>query len=168
MVPVDPDGAFCVYTSAAVHLVVDVQGSFNPTDGLGFTSTAPVRRLDTRQLPQTKPTAGSITRVETGEVGASAVLANLTMVAGTTGGYITADKCSTLMAGPQSKSNGNYPATFAIANLAVVPVDVDGAFCIYTSSSVHLIADVQGSFGATGLLHFYPTDVDRAIDTRVQ
>lgn len=98
--------------------------------------------------------------------GTTAVLVNLTMVGGATSGYITADKCSTLVAGPQTKSNGNHPANSAIANLSVVPVDADGSFCVYNEQPVHLVIDVQGSFSASGTQQFFPTTPTRVLDTR--
>ena len=39
-----------------------------------------------------------------------------TLTDATTTGYITADRCSTLTAGPQTKSTGNYAPTQNIAN----------------------------------------------------
>lgn len=171
VVAVDPDGSFCIYNHQPVHLIVDLQGLFAPPtpSGLGFTPTSPTRVLDTRQPPRSRPAAGTITRVSTGTpAGTSAVLVNLTMAGGATSGYITADKCSTLAAGAQTKSNGNHGADAAIANLSVVALDPDGSFCIYNERAVDLIVDIQGSFSTTGTQAFYPTIIDRALDTRVQ
>jgi hypothetical protein len=49
-----------------------------------------------------------------------AFLVNLTMVNGLTPGYITAERCQDVSAGPQSKSSGNFGVSTAIANLGVV------------------------------------------------
>jgi hypothetical protein len=48
-VPLDSDGSFCIYTEIASHLVVDVQGSFSPSNSLGFALSGPSRQLDTRR-----------------------------------------------------------------------------------------------------------------------
>ena len=169
VVPVDSDGSFCIYNQQAVNLVVDLQGSFSSTapSGLNFTPVAPNRKLDTRVAPLVRPTAGSITRVDTGvAANTAAVLVNLTMVDGVAAGFITADKCSALSPGPQSRSNGNHDVSTAIANLSVVPVDPDGSFCIYNQQAVNLVVDLQGSFSASGALQFFPIGPNRVLDTR--
>ena len=169
VVPVDADGSFCIYNQTPVNLVVDVQGSFSATAPSGelFTLVAPSRKLDTRVAPLSQPSAGSITRVSTGvAAGTSAVLVNLTMVNGASPGYITAGKCSVMVAGPQAASSGNHGTTTAIANLSVVPVDVDGSFCIYNQASVNLVVDLQGSFSAAGSQQFFPVGPTRVLDTR--
>ena len=48
VVPLASDGSFCIYTEIASHLIVDVQGSFSPSNSLGFVLAGPTRRLDTR------------------------------------------------------------------------------------------------------------------------
>jgi hypothetical protein len=170
VVPVDADGSFCIYTQNAVNLIVDLQGTFSPSGAQGFTAIGPDRKLDTRTAPGVTVPANSITPVNTGVApGTTAVLVNLAMTDGTAPGYITADRCSVLAQGPQSKANGNHVANAAISNLSVVPVDADGRFCIYNQSSVNLVVDLQGAFSPTGPLRFTPSPtVDRAIDTRLQ
>lgn len=169
VVPVDTDGSFCIYNQQTVNLVVDLEGSFTPpTPGaIGFTLLTPSRQLDTRLAPSTRPTAGTITRINTGAANdTTAVLVNLTMTDGAAPGYITADKCTSLTPGPQTQSSGNHGTTTAIANLAVVPIDTDGSFCIYNQQPVNLVVDLQGTFSPTGTQHFFPTGPTRVIDTR--
>lgn len=169
VVPIDADGSFCIYNQQAVNLVVDLQGSFSATapSGLNFTPVSPTRKLDTRVAPLARPTAGSITRVDTGvAANTAAVLVNLTMVDGAAAGYITANKCSALSPGSQSRSNGNHDVSTAIANLSVVPVDADGSFCIYNQRAVNLVVDLQGSFSASGALQFFHIGPTRVLDTR--
>jgi len=98
--------------------------------------------------------------------GTTAVLANIGMVDGSRPGYITADACSALHTGEQSKSNGNYPVAAAVSNLSLVPVDSDGAFCIYNQTSVDLTVDVQGVLSLDGSQHFFPVPTSRVLDTR--
>ena len=127
--PLDPDGDFCIHNQSPVDLIVDEQGFFGPTGGLNFSALGPSRVFDSGDLEVRAP--GSITRIVTGApAGTAEVLVNLTMVAPNVSGaskYITADKCSTLKAGPQTKSSGNHSAN-PVANLAVVSVDADGSF----------------------------------------
>jgi len=169
VVPVDADGAFCIYAQRAVHLVVDVQGAFTAasSEGSGFDTASMARSLDTRLAPGGAPSGGSITRVSTGApAGTTAVLANIGMVDGARPGYITADACSALQAGEQTRSNGNYPTATAVSNLSVVPIDADGSFCIYNQTTVELTVDVQGLLGPKGSQHFFPTPTSRVLDTR--
>lgn len=167
VVPVDSDGSFCIYNQTSVHLVVDTQGSFAlpSTTGYGFSPSASVRKLDTRDGGAARLAAGSITRVQT-DVVAKYVLANLAMTDATDAGYVTADKCSVLQAGPQTNSSGNYVTSTAISNLSVVPVDSGGSFCIYNQTPVHLVVDIQGSFNSSGSQQFFPSAPTRVLDTR--
>ena len=145
VVNVDPDGTFCLYTDHAAHLIVDLQGTYQTPGGRDLTTSSPTRVLDTRT--STRPTAGSITRIATGvTAGTPAVLVNLTVTGATGAGYVTADKCSTLLPGLQTNSNVNYQTGLDIANSAVVNVDRDGTFCLYTDQAAHLIVDLQGTY----------------------
>ena len=165
VVSLDSDGSFCIYSEQAVDLVVDIQGSFSASGTTKLSSMSTQRVLDTRVSDQ--PLANSITRVYTGAAsGARAALVNLAMTGATRFGYITADKCSSLHSGPQSRSNGNFRPQADVSNLSVVPLDSDGSFCIYSEQAVDLIVDVQGIFSPTGTLRFTPTNPSRVMDTR--
>lgn len=165
VVAVGSEGAFCVYNQVPTHLVIDVQGTFSPQGALRFQPLTSERLLDTRSGP--RPASGQIVAVSTGApAGTRAVLVNLAMVDATAPGYITADACSALQPGPQAKATGNHGAGGAVSNLAVVPVDADGRFCIYTQVPTHLVADVQGAFGPAGTTGFALSAPDRRIDTR--
>ena len=181
VVAVDADGSFCIYHQRPVHLIVDIQGSFSAgtselgtsglgTSGLGMAIGEPTRVLDTRgtaATPAPPPAGDSIVRVQTGAgIGTEAVLVNITMVDGNSAGYVTADRCSTLVGGAQVFSNGNHLTGAAVSNLGVVPVDADGAFCIYHQRAVHLTVDVQGSFTATADDELHLLDPRRVLDTR--
>jgi hypothetical protein len=165
VVSLDSDGSFCIYSEQAVDLVVDIQGSFSASGTTKLSSMSTQRVLDTRASDQ--PLANSITRVNTGAAsGSRAALVNLTMTGATQFGYITADKCSSLQSGPQSRSNGNFRPQADVSNLSAVPLDSDGSFCIYSELGVDLIVDVQGIFSPTGTLRFTPTNPSRVMDTR--
>jgi peptidoglycan hydrolase-like protein with peptidoglycan-binding domain len=156
----------CTFTSATAQKVVDVQGWFAPASspgGWGYTVLPATRVLDTRAGE--RPAAGSVLRVQ-GPVGASAALVNLTLVDARSAGYVTADRCSSLVPGPQTKSNGNSTVGRVTANVAVVPLDPDGTFCVYLSHATHLVVDVQGSFAPSGTLRFVPVTPVREHDSR--
>jgi hypothetical protein len=124
------------------------------------------RLIDTRTAAAKAPAAGTVIRVQA-PVGASAALVNLTLVGAKNAGYVTADACSALAEGPQTKSNGNMTPGLVSANVAVVPVDADGAFCIYLSASTHVVVDLQGTFSQAGTLRFTPITPVRRHDSRV-
>ena len=165
VIPLD-NGHFCIYNNAPVHEIADVQGVFSGNGNLSFSEFTPPR-FDTRRLG--KPGAAVITEVSTGAPGATeAVLVNLTMTEANAAGYITADRCSTLRADSNADkqfSNGNYVVGQNIANLAVVRIDTDGKFCIFTKTPVNVIADVQGRFAPSGSMKFATSSSNR-FDTR--
>ena len=169
VVPLDPDGTFCVYNLSAVHIVIDVQGSFtpDPASGLGFIAAGPVRVADTRLSPTGRPAPGSITRIETGlPPGTATALVNIAMTESSEEGYVTADRCSALAAGPQTRSSGNHPVLAAASNLAVVALDADGSFCIFNQVAIHLAVDLQGAFSATAPDELFTVAPTRLLDTR--
>jgi hypothetical protein len=165
VIPLD-GGHFCIYNNAPVHEIADVQGVFSGGGNLSFSEFTPAR-FDTRRLG--KPGAGAITEVSTGAPGGTeAVLVNLTMTEANAAGYITADRCSALRADTNADkqfSNGNYVVGQNIANLAVVRIDTDGKFCIFTKTPVNVIADVQGRFAPSGTMKFALSSSNR-FDTR--
>jgi hypothetical protein len=164
VVPVDTDGSFCVYTSTSVHVASDLQGVFSPGGALSFTPVS-TARFDTRSSG--RPAANTIRKVTTGLApGTELALVNVTMTQSDGGGYITADRCSALSPGLQQKSNANFAGGRDIANLAVVPLDADGNFCIYTERPVHLIVDVQGAFTSGGSQQLTLVGPERRLDTR--
>ena len=83
-----------------------------------------------------------------GPAGAAAAVVNLTLAEASATGYATAGPCSSMAPGMQAYSNINVVPNDTAANLAVVQLDPNGQFCVYTSVATHLIVDIQGSFAA--------------------
>ncbi len=155
-VPKGTGGKVCVFTSAAMNLIVDVNGYF-PTGT--FTGLVPARLLDTRptgttvdgqsQRAGTRP-LGSITRVRVTSRGgvsatAAAVAMNVTVTGPAAAGYLTVWPCG---ATQPNSSNLNYVAGDTIANAAFPAVGTSGEVCIFNSAATQLIVDVNGFFGA--------------------
>jgi hypothetical protein len=173
-----PSGSgYCAYASQSTHLVADTIGWFGPAagGGLGFAPLPQSRLLDTRgcrtaatsSVCKVPVEGGTIVRIEApAAAGAAAVLANLVLVEPGVDGYATAGPCSTLVAGPQRTANINAAPGEVAANLAVVPVDPDGSFCVYTSVTSHLVVDLQGVFAAGADLRLTVVAPRRALDTR--
>ena len=75
-----------------------------------------------------------------------AQLVNITLTGASGSGYVTAESCDGNVTGERSWSNGNVAVGATVANLAVVPLDALGRFCLYNSTAMHMIVDAQGFF----------------------
>ena len=92
--------------------------------------------------------------------GVAAVSLNVTVTAPNGNGYITAYSCGTL----PNASNVNYVAGQTVPNAVIAPVDGSGNVCLFTSSTTHLIVDVNGWFPVSS--DFQAFSPARLIDTR--
>lgn len=160
IIPVGAGGRISLAVGGgATHVVVDVQGWFGPagapTGGLLHTTT-PGRIVDTRvQLGLPGILVGGAVRslgvAGTGGVppsGATAVVANLTVVRPPAPGHLTAWAAGQA---PPSTSNVNFTAGQVVANQAFVPLSGYGAINLASPhTSTHLVIDVQGWFGPAG------------------
>lgn len=123
-------GDFCVYTSSAVHLVFDQVAE---TDALPL--AAPVRIVDTRTGGAKLP-AGQVLRIPTGT--GPTVVGNLTAVAPSSGGYLTAWSCDT----PRPLvSTLNFTAGQTVPNMVVARTSASGDLCVYSTAATHLLFD---------------------------
>jgi hypothetical protein len=149
-------GAICVFASAALHVIVDVNGTV-PV-GTTLSPLPPARLLDSRPSSaqpaddgvNTARAAGSVTTIQvTGRGGvlggATTVVLNVTAVGPTGPGYLTVYPCD---ATRPNTSNLNYVGGVTRANLVVVKLPTSGPnagkVCIFTSQVAHLLADVVG------------------------
>jgi hypothetical protein len=140
--PLDGSGRFCVYVASPVHVVVDLQG-FVSTSGSRVLAPTVSRVLDTRASGGARP-GGSVVQVPAGApLDAVGALANLAVVAPSAAGYVTADRCSQLAPGVQTRSNLNFARLETVSNLSLVPVG-DEVFCMVPAVTTDLLADVQG------------------------
>lgn len=173
-VPVGADGVVDVYGSGGGNVIVDMLGYYTPADiatvGRFAPLASPQRVLDTRGVATFAP---GETRAFTvpGAAGASAVAVNLTSVTATPG-YWQVYAHGT--AAPAT-SNLNSPAGWmaAIANQAIVTVDVNGAISIFSESGGDLIIDLVGTYTGVGApadsagLFVPMTNPTRIVDTRI-
>ena len=149
------DGKVCVFTQAATHLIVDVNGYFPAVSSLE--PLLPARLLESRTPGTTvdgqsqgiglRP-AGSVTVVQVaGRAGvpadASAVVLNVTVTEAAGAGYATVYPCG---GDPPTASNLNYGSGTTIANAAITKLSGDGTVCIFTQQATHLLADVTAYF----------------------
>ena len=119
------------------------------------------------------PGANTRVVVTTGApAGSTAALVNITTTSAGSGAYVTAETCAAAPNTTRAWSNGNTRSGRAVASTAIVPLDAQGRFCIYQSSAMHTLVDVQGYFAPAanapnGNL-FTPAANLRSLDTRTQ
>ena len=153
---VGTDGSVCMFVESSVEVIVDLAGWF-PADS-AFVPMAPERVLDTRPSSPVsysglKPTAGQTIELKVTGVGntqipadAGTVALNLTST-DSTPGFATVYPCGS----PRpNASNLNYDDLY-VANAVMAKIGEGGRVCIWTSSTTHLVADINGYFMDTVL-----------------
>ena len=146
-------GTICLFTLAAVDLIVDVTGALPTTPG--YTPLVPARLLDTRPGETTIDhqfeaqgirQAGSTLELPiTGRGGtttdATAAVVNVTAVNAAAPGFITVYPCDT----PRPlASTLNYTPGTAAPNEIIAKLSATGTICLFTLAAVDLIVDVTG------------------------
>lgn len=162
------DGSFNIYSSSSTNFIVDITGYYSAeavdANGPGllyFALSSPVRLLDTRAGQPACDTPGAPlaadavrTQVARGTCGgvtipvsAQAVVGNATVVNTVPGagvGFVTLYPSG---AARPTVSNLNYVPNQIVPNSFTVGLGSDGAFNIYTLSTLHFIVDVTGYYG---------------------
>jgi len=150
------DGAVCLYSQSATHLIADVNGYFTP--GSSFVPLTPARVMDTRS--STAGTTadglfagagviplGTVTPLRVNGRGgvpvATTVVLNVTVTEPGAPGYVTVYPCGI---DPPNASNLNYALNQTVANGALVKIGTGGDVCLYNSQPTHLVVDVTGYF----------------------
>jgi hypothetical protein len=167
-------GEACFYTSATVHLTVDVVGYIGVASK--YVPVTPARILETRSDNVTfdgegegegRTLAGGEFSIRVGDRAgvpddAAAAIINVTAVGAGGNGFVTVHPC----ASPRpTTASLNYVAGVNRANELIAPLDADGDICIFTRTSIHVLVDVVGyipSF-ASGYTASAPA---RFLDTR--
>jgi hypothetical protein len=159
VVPLSADGRLCVFTRAAGHVIVDLQGAFVPDrSGVGFEPLEPAQRLlDTRDTGR-----ASVVEVAVPD-GAEAVAVNLTATDTSAPGWLKAYPCGSTA---PVVSNVNYFGAETVASLAFVPVSDDGTICVETLVAADVVVDITGVFRSDAPLRFVPAVPARVLDTR--
>ncbi|MCU1394064.1 MAG: hypothetical protein JWM34_2492 [Ilumatobacteraceae bacterium] len=167
------NGKVSIYNNAGtVDCVVDVVGYFQAASASRFTSLAPARVLDTR-IGLGAPTAAvgqaaSIDLQITGQGGvagdADSVVLNVTVTEPTGEGYVTVWPTGAAM---PTASNLNFVPGQTVPNLVVAKLGDGGKVSLFNSSgNTHLVADVLGSFSASGGARLTSLAPARLLDTR--
>jgi len=169
------NGKVCIETSAATHIIADVNGFYPKTST--FEPLRPARLIDTR-VPSSGTVDGLfqaigirtnnvVTELQVAgrgqvAVDADAVVLNVTATGALGPGYVTVYPCGTTK---PNASSLNFVAGDTIPNVVIAKIGTGGKVCIETSAATHIIADVNG---------FYPADSTftalapkRLLDSRV-
>jgi photosystem II stability/assembly factor-like uncharacterized protein len=155
--PLAADGTICLYTSSPTQLIVDVNG-YVPPAVAGLNGVAPARLLESRSGPGVGTidgrdqgiglrSGGSVYPLLVhGRAGvggdAGSVVVTVTATQPLAAGFVTVYPCDQPM---PLASNLNYVAGQTVADLALTPIADNGTICLYTSSTTHLIVDVNAS-----------------------
>jgi arylsulfatase A-like enzyme len=147
-----PDGTVCLFTSATVHLIVDVAGYFVGSSVVAPLA-APARLLDSRGDGTTidgqfagfgRRGPGTTTQLTVAgrasvPTDASAVVLNVTVDRPLQPGFVTVFPAG--VARPNA-SNLNYTVGQTVPNAVIARLGSDGSVCLFNSGSTHLIVDV--------------------------
>lgn len=158
--------------SGSVHVIADLEGYYSPTAAAGYTTVGPVRVLDTRSAlgtPSRSPLGyGAVLQLPVaGRNGvpadATAVVLNVTVTQPTSSGFVTVYPAGE---STPAVSNLNFAAAQTLPNLVVVPVGTSGKIDFFNhSSSVHVVADLEGYYSPQGLSTFRQWGPSRILDT---
>ena len=143
----------CLTASVTTHVIVDLTGWFGRTSGHSFVPLSPVRLADTRSYQSSlNPNAdalplaaGAVLRVQVAgsrgiPSGVKAASVNLVALDSNFSGWLRAVPCGAA----SDVSNLNYLDAAPVANGANVKLSADGAICVTSSETAHVIVDVNG------------------------
>ncbi|MEY2444328.1 MAG: hypothetical protein QOE00_908, partial [Ilumatobacteraceae bacterium] len=146
MVQPGVDGMVCAYTTAATHLVVDLDATYDASGLERFTALVPGRLADTRLT--TKVLAGqavewTVVGDNGAPVGTTALSLNIAVTDPEGAGFVTVYPCSSNM---PLASNLNYAAGQTISNHVTAAVDASGKICVFASRTTNVVIDVEGTY----------------------
>lgn len=172
-------GKICVYNSSATDVVVDVGGYF-PTNATTFVAGQPARLMETRREPGLTTVdgsflgigirgAGSVSQLTvTGRAGvpfgATSASLSVTVTNAAADGFVTVYPCEQ---SPPTTASVNFSAGASVTTNAVVTgIAVNGWVCLFTSTNVDMIVDVNGySPSGASLVPLAPV---RVLDSRTE
>ena len=158
MTPVSPTGSVCFFSPAEIDLIVDVNGWFKSNSG--FTSVSPqrVRHAEWREpervwrsVPSGRVFGANIVEVQMTDLatfvpatGVGAVSLNVTAVNVSGNGFVTVYVCGQR----EEISSLNVAAGQTVANAVIAPLSGAGTICVFSSTPVDLVVDINGWFNA--------------------
>jgi hypothetical protein len=137
------DAAICVYSSAEMDLVVDLQ-SVHIINQHFVLPISPLRLVDTRITGPIPTHTGVDLDAVLGDAAfpyASGVIVNIAGVAPTRSGYIVVYSCSRPTA--PFVSSLNVSAGTTVSNRAFVPLELGRALCVYSNIPTNVVIDIE-------------------------
>jgi hypothetical protein len=146
MVQPGTDGMVCVYTTAATHLVVDLDATYETSGVAHFTALMPGRLADTRLT--TKVLAGEhVEWTVVGDGGApagtNAVSVNIAVSEPEGAGFLPVYPCKADM---PLASNLNFADGQTISNHVTATIGANGKICVFTSRATNIVIDIEGIY----------------------
>jgi len=179
MLKLSTTGTICLFNSSLTDLVIDVSGYF-PRSATTFVAVEPARLLETRSGPGLTTVdgalagvgvrgAGSITQLTvTGRAGvpygATSASLSVTVANPRQGGFVTVYPC--LQQRPPTASVNFTAGATVTTNAVVSGIANNGWICIFTSTDIDLIVDVNGYSPSGASLS--PLSPQRLLDTRTR
>ena len=153
IVPTAADGSICVTANVATDIIVDITGCFGRRSGMrscrcrrsASPTHAATSRRSTRSTPAVRSPPVRCCGCRSPEAAASrpacrAASLNLVALDGPDGGWLRVVPCGTA----SDVSNLNYLDAAPVANGANVKLSADGAVCVTSSQTTHVIVDING------------------------
>jgi hypothetical protein len=169
------NGAVCIYTQTAAHVVVDLTGLY-PT-GAAFNAIQPARLLETRVGPEFTTVdgqsvgvgrllGGATTAVRVAGRGgvpndAVSVALNVTAIGPAQPGFVTVFPCGEPI---PTASTLNFVAGDIVPNAAIVKVGAGGSVCVFSNVDTDVVLDVNGYDAVQSVARFMPPT--RVLETR--
>lgn len=158
---------FCLTSLVATDVVVDLFGTYSPSAALRLTPVAPQRLLDTRTVGSgavvPARTVTEVTIPADGSATPAAVALNLTATDAQGPGFVAAYPCGGSV---PTVSALNVDSAAPRANLVQLDVGVSGRVCLFNLTPMHLVVDLAGTYGSTGLTYQAARPL-RLVDTRL-
>lgn len=101
--------------------------------------------------------------------GATAAMVNLTATSVRSNGFFSLESCASRSTTYPETSNVNFVTGQDVANLAIIPLDATGRFCLFHSSQAHGVIDVIAFLAPASddsALKIAPQRPSRIVDTR--
>lgn len=161
--------SFNVDPAAATGVMPPPAPATPVSPAVGFEPLDPARLVDTRiGQGAGRLQAGATTRIQVSglagvPVGASAVVANVTVAGPAQAGYVTVWNCA-----PERPvaSAVAFGAGDTVANAATVALDAGGGVCVFAPVATDVVIDITGAMSATAPERFTAVTPARLMDTR--
>ncbi len=153
VVPLPSDGRICLRSTVTTDILIDVTGWITPSGNFDFTPLRPLRIADTRsqhpglnQGADGRPLApGAVLRVPVAGVrgipgSAKAATLNVTAAGAANDGFLMVVPCGTT----SDTSTVNFRQSRDVGNGTTIELGPEGAVCVTTSHSAHVIVDITG------------------------